>query len=109
MTSPAAAAQHPRVLLRFTHNTLRIPEELAAEIGADRRQGQALAPRGRVGRRGRVPGRRVARVRRRVRSRTRVALGPPPPRLRRPHPQGLRRGLLPQGARACRSTTCRRS
>ncbi|KAK8448606.1 hypothetical protein SEVIR_7G061450v4 [Setaria viridis] len=43
MTSPAAAAQHPRVLLRFTHNTLRIPEELAAEIGPSGSSGTARA------------------------------------------------------------------
>ncbi|CAL5028151.1 unnamed protein product [Urochloa decumbens] len=35
MAPPAAAAKHTRVLLPFTSDSLRIPDELAAEIGAD--------------------------------------------------------------------------
>ncbi|CAL5017651.1 unnamed protein product [Urochloa decumbens] len=35
MAPPAAAAKHTRVLLPFTSDSLRIPDELAAEIGAE--------------------------------------------------------------------------
>ncbi|KAG2481649.1 hypothetical protein PVAP13_J450661 [Panicum virgatum] len=35
MPPSAAAARHPRVLLPFTSDTLRIPDELAAEVGSD--------------------------------------------------------------------------
>ena len=64
-----------------------------------RRKGQAPARRGRLGRRRRVPRARVAGIRGRVRRRRGVVLGPPAPRRRLAHRQGVRLLLLPQRAR----------
>ena len=84
----------------------RIPGELAREIGSEDAliivpYGRGVVQRVEVGQDGwrrRVPRQRVAGIRGRVRRRGGLVRGPPAPRRRRAHRQGVRRQLLPQGA-----------